>query len=213
VLIYCSLKEAGLKAGYKMPEKDNSKKAIEANCSDVIRLRPHHLLCSQGYSGKGYSDDFVIGMDRVVQKLREDPDFMVDIRFSTDSICVACPSKYGEGLCKDDDKVLRYDACVREILGLEEGLYSYQDLIDRLDNYLMKGDGDERLRSICGDCNWYPVSACSKNILSKRFVKKDALHLISLRVQDASAYMLAGEDVTASEFGEQARLDPGFCSM
>ena len=26
----------------------------------MINLRPHHLLCTQGYSGKGYSDGFVI---------------------------------------------------------------------------------------------------------------------------------------------------------
>ncbi|MDD7224175.1 MAG: DUF1284 domain-containing protein, partial [Lachnospiraceae bacterium] len=32
----------------------------------MITLRPHHLLCTQGYSGKGYSDDFVENMDKIV---------------------------------------------------------------------------------------------------------------------------------------------------
>ncbi len=137
----------------------------------AIRLRPHHLLCTQGYSGKGYSDGFVEGMDRVTKELRENADALVDITFSSDSICEACPSKCGEGKCLSDPKVLHYDACVREILGLEEKIYSYQDLIDRLDSYLMSGDGDELLRAICGNCEWYPVSACSKNIISKRYVK------------------------------------------
>ena len=138
---------------------------------DVVRLRPHHLLCTQGYSGKGYSDDFVAGMDWVTKQLRENADALVEITFSTDSICEACPSKYGEGLCRDDDKVLHYDTCVREILDLKEGIYSYHELLDRLDIFLIAGNGDDRLCRICGDCNWYPVSACRENILSKRYVK------------------------------------------
>lgn len=123
----------------------------------AIRLRPHHLLCTQSYCGKGYSDDFVAGMDRVTKQIREDADALVDITFSTDCICAACPSKLGEGLCRDDDKVLRYDAAVREILDLKEGLYSYRELTNRLDAFLIAGDGDKRLFNICGDCRWYPI--------------------------------------------------------
>lgn len=33
------------------------------------KLRPHHLLCTQGYSGKGYSEDFVENMDIVVEDI------------------------------------------------------------------------------------------------------------------------------------------------
>ena len=145
-----------------MPDKDTREK---------IFLRPHHLLCTQGYSGKGYSDDFVTGMDHVTKRLRDNADAEVEITFSTDSICAACPSRKGEGICRDDEKVLFYDSCVREILDLKEECYSYQELIERLDSYLMEGDGDERLRAICGNCRWYPVSACSENILSKLYVK------------------------------------------
>ena len=28
----------------------------------MIHLRPHHLLCTQGYSGKGYDENFVAHM-------------------------------------------------------------------------------------------------------------------------------------------------------
>ena len=149
----------------------DSKNAAFREIDQAISLRPHHLLCTQGYSGKGYSDEFTAGMGRVTEALREDSDIMVDITFSSDSICAACPKRYEEGKCLDDDKVLFYDARVREILGLEEKSYSYHELIDRLDTYLMSGDGDELLRAICGNCAWYPVSACSRNILSKKYVK------------------------------------------
>ena len=38
-----------------------------------IVLRPHHLLCTQGYSGHGYSEAFVEHMNDVVHQLREVP--------------------------------------------------------------------------------------------------------------------------------------------
>ena len=36
-----------------------------------IVLRPHHLLCTQGYSGHGYSEAFVEHMNDVVHQLRD----------------------------------------------------------------------------------------------------------------------------------------------
>lgn len=35
----------------------------------AIPMRPHHLLCSLTYCGKGYSADFVAGYDRVIESL------------------------------------------------------------------------------------------------------------------------------------------------
>ncbi len=137
---------------------------------EIIKLRPHHLLCTQGYSGKGYSDDFVSNMDSVTNKLRNDRNVKVEIVFSTDSLGSKCPSKVSNGVCKSDNKVLRFDTGVINALNLKEGVYSYQELISRLDEYLSSGVGDERLRAICGDCEWYPVSACWKNIRDKKYV-------------------------------------------
>ncbi len=136
---------------------------------EIIKLRPHHLLCTQGYSGKGYSDDFVSNMDRVTEKLRSDRGVKIEITFSTDSLCSNCPLKVSDGVCKSDNKVLRFDASIINILDLKEGVYSYQDLISRLDKYLSSGVCDERLKAICGDCEWYSVSACWKNIRDKKY--------------------------------------------
>ncbi|WP_328223074.1 DUF1284 domain-containing protein [Faecalicatena contorta] len=58
-----------------------------------ITLRPHHLLCTQSYSGKGYDDTFVENMNRITQKLRTEEQTPVDIVFSTDSLCLCCPNK------------------------------------------------------------------------------------------------------------------------
>ena len=129
----------------------------------VMVMRPHHLLCTQGYSGKGYSPEFVRNMDSWVEKLRNREGFRVRITFSTDSLCSRCPHKQGEGLCDDDAKVLVYDRKITEYFHLEEKEYVYQELIRRINAQMTP----EMLEDICGNCSWYPVSACRKNILGK----------------------------------------------
>mgnify|MGYP002131808715 CR=1 FL=1 len=49
-----------------------------------IVLRPHHLLCTQGYSGHGYSEAFVEHMNDVVHQLREVPGTKIQLTFSTE---------------------------------------------------------------------------------------------------------------------------------
>ena len=137
---------------------------------EKIKLRPHHLLCTQGYSGKGYSRAFVSNMDEVVKRLRNNPEENVEIVFTTDNLCENCPSKVSKGVCQSDDKVLSFDKGVIDILGLKEGVYSYQKLISRLDEYLSEGTDEEGLKKICGDCEWYPVSSCWKNIKTKKYI-------------------------------------------
>ena len=46
-----------------------------------IVLRPHHLLCTQGYSGKGYDNDFVAHMTDVVHQLRDVPGTTIRLTF------------------------------------------------------------------------------------------------------------------------------------
>ena len=94
-----------------------------------IVLRPHHLLCTQGYSGKGYDNDFVAHMTDVVHQLRDVPGTTIHLTFSTDTLCSCCPNKLGTDLCDTQEKVKRYDAKTAEYFGLEEKDYVYQDLI------------------------------------------------------------------------------------
>lgn len=131
-----------------------------------MNLRPHHLLCTQGYEGKGYSDGFVSNMSRIVERLRKDPQCRINIVFSTDYICSDCPQKSCEGKCRSDEKVLRYDKAVIDLLDLQEGEYVYQELISKLDLIL----DDDMLKNICGDCEWYENSACRDNILSGKWI-------------------------------------------
>lgn len=128
-----------------------------------MRLRPHHLLCTQGYSGKGYSDDFVQNMTALTNRLRSENSTTIDIVFSTDDICEKCPNMTGVDLCKDNYKVKRFDNKMIEYFGLEEKSYIYQDIVDEIDSKMT----ESMLEDICFGCNWYPVSACREKILGR----------------------------------------------
>lgn len=86
-------------------------------------LRPHHLLCTQGYSGKGYSSEFVENMNQITRKLRSREPVKVRLTCSTDDLCAKCPNMLGTDLCSTNDKVKRFDRKVMEYFHLEEKEY------------------------------------------------------------------------------------------
>jgi len=126
-----------------------------------VKLRPHHLLCTQGYSGKGYRRDFVANMTVITTYLRNDTSALVEIVFSTDDICSKCPRMIGTDLCEDNGKVKRFDEKVIDYFGLEERNYLYQDITCEINSKMTA----LIMNDICSDCSWYPVSACKRNIL------------------------------------------------
>lgn len=127
-----------------------------------LKLRPHHLLCTQGYSGKGYDEAFVAHMDQIVHRLRSEEKTPIRLVFSTDELCSCCPNRLGEDLCKSNKKVKAFDAKTAECFHLEEKTYIYQDLIKEI----RKTATPEMMDYICSECEWYPVSSCKKNITS-----------------------------------------------
>lgn len=128
-----------------------------------LKLRPHHLLCMQGYAGKGYSDDFVENMTAITTYLQNNTNALVEIVFSTDDICSKCPQMLGIDLCEDNGKVKRFDKKVIDYLGLEEKNYLYQDITCEINSKMTTSIMDD----ICFDCSWYPVSACKDKILGQ----------------------------------------------
>lgn len=126
----------------------------------ILRLRPHHLLCTQGYGGKGYDAAFVAHMNEVVSYLRGDPEARIRLTFSTDDICTACPRRLGEDLCRDQKKVKAFDNRLTECFGLREQVYRYQELVNVIDAQMT----ETLLSRICAGCGWYPVSACREKI-------------------------------------------------
>lgn len=126
----------------------------------MIKLRPHHLLCTQGYSGKGYSDGFVSNMDKVVDELRNKPGTKVQLVFTTDDLCIDCPNKLGDNICESQEKVASFDGKTVKYFNLEEKEYVYQEIIDEIDRNIT----EDILSDICQGCGWLPISACKRNI-------------------------------------------------
>ena len=128
-----------------------------------MKLRPHHLLCTQSYAGRGYNTHFVANMDKIVHRLRNERGLMIDLVFSTDDICAACPRMLGPGRCLDDAKVRRIDQKMVALFGLAEKSYCYDTIIAEIRALMTAA----RLEDICGNCNWYPVSGCQACILGE----------------------------------------------
>ena len=125
----------------------------------MIKLRPHHLLCTQGYSGKGYSREFVENMTEIVKSIKNEK-VQVQLIFSEDDICSKCPNLSENNICKSetvniiDNKVIKY-------FELEEKIYEYESLIRYIKSHITK----EIMDDICGNCEWYSISKCKKRML------------------------------------------------
>lgn len=132
-----------------------------------ITLRPHHLLCTQGYSGKGYSDTFVENMNAVVAQLRGSKPVKINLTFSTDDLCGSCPHMRGVDFCETNERVKRFDRKVVEYFHLEEKEYIYQELVEKIHKEVTP----EMLADICEGCSWYSVSACREKIISRNYTQ------------------------------------------
>ncbi|MGN0332837.1 MAG: DUF1284 domain-containing protein [Lachnospiraceae bacterium] len=124
-----------------------------------IYLRPHHLLCTQTFLGKGYSDEFVENMTYITKLLRNNKSQEIELTFSCDSLCSFCPNRteiLHMSCCSDDKKVTGYDQKVTKLFHLEEKTYVYTDLIREIDSRMTL----ELLKHICGNCSWAGI--CQK---------------------------------------------------
>lgn len=112
-------------------------------------LRPHHGLCLRFFQGKGYSDNFVANMGIIQQTLESNP--MIRLAPEMDNICGSCPNNQS-GICTAQEKVLRYDAGVLRLCGLEPGqILPYQDFARKITQVILQPG---RREEICSDCQW-----------------------------------------------------------
>ena len=128
----------------------------------MIKLRPHHLLCTQTFVGMGYDNDFVENMTCIVDYLRGNDSAEVEIIFSTDDVCEKCPHKVAEGLCRSDAKVRRLDGMVVKHFGIENKSYVYSEIVGEIKAKITA----EIFGDICGECSWYADGGCWNKFLA-----------------------------------------------
>ena len=115
----------------------------------MLKIRAHHLLCTENFVGEGYSDDFSKNMAKVIGQLKENP--KVKLFADLDDICGPCPENLGTR-CENDDLVKSYDKKVLEVLNLSEGeIYSWADIRKLACDIIF---AKNRREEICGECQW-----------------------------------------------------------
>lgn len=93
----------------------------------MLRIRAHHLNCIPRFKGNGYSEEFCRNMHKIKERIERGAEY--EIVFSADDVCAFCPNLI-DGVCIDEEKVLRYDKLS-----------------------IQKKDISE----ICADCGWYDI--------------------------------------------------------
>lgn len=126
-----------------------------------MNLRPHHLMCTQGYSGKGYDDRFVSKMNEVTNILRSNGNTKLNLIFGADDICSYCPRIRDNGVCMDIEKVQSFDKKMIRYFNLKEQEYIYSEIIAAIKNTIT----EDIMNDICSCCEWYSISSCKKNML------------------------------------------------
>lgn len=126
----------------------------------MIKLRPHHLLCTQAYVGKGYNEEFVKNMDEKVSLLRNNNEQEIMIITDLDSLCSYCPENKG-GLCSSQEKVNAMDEKVIRYFNLNKKTYFYKDVVSKIRSEIT----NEIFNDICQSCEWYSFGMCKKLIV------------------------------------------------
>ena len=134
---------------------DNAGASNDLSCdSGSIRLRPHHLLCIQKFTGHGYDEMFTAFMTKLVLRLRTMPNEEVFLISGCDDLCTACPNNIN-GNCSSLQKVGAMDRKVLSSCGLSaKASARWLDLVSLAKEKVLDGTA---FYEICGECQWFEL--------------------------------------------------------
>lgn len=121
-----------------------------------INFRPHHLLCTLGFRGHGYSEAFVANYKDIVAQLQEGRPLTVVA--GIDDICAACPCLTEDrSACQGEENIRRLDALVAKTLQVRVGeILTWTEVKQRIRQHVTV----EKLRHICHGCRWRELGHC-----------------------------------------------------
>ena len=116
-----------------------------------MKIRPHHILCIQRFTGHGYNEEFTNHMKAVVSKLKSKPETYITVREGCDDLCKMCPNREDE-VCSSFEKVKTMDNAVLRVCGITyKDTVSWEKLAYRARTLIFETDAFQR---ICADCQW-----------------------------------------------------------
>ncbi len=123
----------------------------------MINLRPHHGMCIGQFMGKGYSEEFVANMYKVIEELDSKPDEGIRLVCSVDVICSSCPHNE-EGNCRSGQKVAEYDSMALKLCGLSDNdIVTWREFKKLVKVHILE---QEKLNQVCHNCSW--LSLCQE---------------------------------------------------
>ena len=125
-----------------------------------MKIRPHHLLCIQKFTGHGYDEKFTAHMKSVVAKITENKEIEIEIIEGCDYICEMCPDNKN-GVCVSDKKVSLMDSKVRDICKIGNGeKVKWKEAEKKANEMILK---TEKFEKVCAVCEWYELCKGTKD--------------------------------------------------
>ena len=120
--------------------------------NDILKLRPHHLLCLILFEPKGYDKSYIDFMKKLIEQLCANPETEILL---TDGLCITCdycPHNDG-GKCLKEAKVQVIVANILEFTGLEIGaVMRWEELRETaMDKIIRAG----KFYEACGTCSYF----------------------------------------------------------
>ena len=136
----------------------------------MLKIRVHHLLCMQGFQGKGYNDSFVKNMSKIVNSLRNDKTQKVQLVADVDNICSACPNNknsicLAKSVTNNDEKISKEIKLIKALCLKKGEIYSIDYLFETVNRKI--NTKEEAINLYCKSCCWTDVCLWFKSLKSK----------------------------------------------
>mgnify|MGYP003968804699 CR=1 FL=1 len=131
--------------------------------STTYSIRAHHLLCMQGFQGKGYSKAFSENFTKVLDQINQAPNsIQLKLTKNIDELCMACPHKQDDVCMKDDtanERMQAMDQATLDGIDLPEDFTgTAESLFAQANTKLTTKDDVQKICACCewtSDCLWY----------------------------------------------------------
>ena len=122
-----------------------------------MKLRPHHILCIQKFTGHGYDAEFTAHMTSIVSTLFCTTDTEISVAEGCDELCASCPHNNG-GVCASLEKVAFMDRAVLDICGFSYGeSIRWTDASARVCEMIFAPGNSLAFSSVCSGCEWFEL--------------------------------------------------------